>query len=182
MKKLVFGIIMFSFIFQSCENNTNDKVHANVTTPNENVNPSLNESETASVPEPEQALIQPITDEETDKKFPFATATEGLNISVNKNGYDKNEFIVLNYAGKAYLKINNEIISLKEASFKNQKVGFIEVFKNNKYKLVINATNVNEIRNAPIEGLSNIEGNITLFDAEGNTLQNIPTFYAEGFY
>jgi hypothetical protein len=180
IKKLALGIIFFSFIFQSCENNTYEKIQTNVTTPNEIVEPSLNETQTASVPEPD--LIQPITLEETDKKFPFATATEGLNISVNKNEYDKNEFIAFIYGGKTYLKINNEIVSLEEATFKKQKVGFMEVFKNNKYKLVLNATNVKEVSNAPIEGLSKIEGSINLYDSEGNDLQNISSFYSEGFY
>ena len=80
------------------------------------------------------------------------------------------------------MKINNEIVSLEEATFKKQKVGFMEVFKNNKYKLVLNATNVKEVSNAPIEGLSKIEGSINLYDSEGNDLQNISSFYSEGFY
>jgi hypothetical protein len=46
---------------------------------------------------------------------------------------------------------------------------------------VIDASNVQVVKNAPIEGLSKIEGNITLFNSEGNELQNIDSFYSEGF-
>jgi len=178
MKKLALGILFFSFIFQSCEDNNNEKMQTEVTASNGNVEDSLVEKQ--EIKAQESVQLQSITLEEVENKYPMSTATEGLNISTSKNGFYNNDFIVFIYGGKAYLKINNQIISLKEASFKNQKVGFNEVFKNNKYKLVINATNVNEIKNAEIEGWVSIQGNITLFDADGNTLQNISTFYAEG--
>jgi hypothetical protein len=178
MKKLALGILFFSFIFQSCEDNNNEKIQTEVTASNGNVEDTLDEKQ--EIKARESVQLQSITLEEVENKYPMSTATEGLNISFSKNGFYNNDFIVLNYGGKAYLKINNQVISLKEASFKNQKVGFNEVFKNNKYKLVIDATNVNEIKNAGIEGWVSIQGNITLFDADGNTLQNISTFYAEG--
>lgn len=180
MRKLALGILFFSIIFQSCENNKNEKTQTEVATSNENVENSLTENQKINEVEPEP--LQSITIEEVEHKYPMSTATEGLNISLSKNGFDNNGFVVFNYGGKAYVKINNQITSLKEASFKNKKAGFIEIFKNNKFKLVINATNVVAIRNAPIEGLSKIEGNIKLFDSEGNELQNISSFYSEGFY
>jgi len=180
MKKLALGIFFFSFIFQSCEDKNNEKIQEEVSTLNEDTGHSFNETQTNN--EVETTQLQSITLEEVENKYPMSTATEGLNISFSKNGFDNNDFIVLNYAGMAYVKINNQIISLKEASFKNKKAGFIEIFKNNKFKLVINATNVVAIRNAPIEGLSKIEGSINLYDSEGNDLQNISSFYSEGFY
>lgn len=130
IKKLALIILFFSVIFQSCENNTNEKMQTEVAPSNENTDPSLNETQTINEVEPEQ--LQSITLEEVENKYPMSTATEGLNISTSKNGFYNNDFIVLNYGGMAYVKINNQIISLKEASFKNQKVGFNEVFKNNK--------------------------------------------------
>lgn len=178
MKKIALGIFFFSFIFQSCENNTNEKIQTEVTASNENAETILDEKQ--EIKEQETVQLQSITLEEVENKYPMSTATEGLNISFSKNGFYNNDFIVLNYGGKAFFKVNNQIISLKEASFKNQKVGFNQVFKNNKFKLFINATNVNEVKNAEMEGWVSVQGNITLFDADGNTLQNISTFYAEG--
>ena len=180
MKKLALGIFFFSFIFQSCEDNNNEKIQTEVSTLNENTGHSFNETQTNN--EVETTQLQSITLEEVENKYPMSTATEGLNISFSKNGFDNNDFIVLNYAGMAYVKINNQIISLKEASFKNKNAGFVEIFNNNKYKIIINATNVGEVRNAQIEGLSKIEGNIKLFDSKGNQLQNISSFYSEGFF
>lgn len=178
MKKLALGIFFFSFIFQSCENNKNEKMQTEATTSYESTEPILDEEKESR--KQEYIQLQSITLEEVENKYPFSTATEGLNISFSKNGFDSNDFIVFNYGGKAFFKVNNQIIALKEASFKNQKVGFNQVFKNNKFKLFINATNVNEVKNAEMEGWVSVQGNIALFDADGNTLQNISTFYAEG--
>jgi hypothetical protein len=137
---------------------------------------------TSSPQEISPISLETISSEEVDNAFPFATATEGLDVSMDKALYDSKQHIALVYAGNAYIKLNGKIEVLKEHSYKNSGRGFIEVLKNKKYKLTITANRVRDISaQSGFEGWASIQGKIDLAESNGDILHQ-SSFYAEGVY
>jgi hypothetical protein len=133
------------------------------------------------ITEPVPKKFESITSEEVDKKFPFATATEGLDIAENRSAYEQSQYVVLIYAEKAYVKVDG---SIKKLGFKfSSENGSLrtDTYENSQYTLVLHFNSIKNKPNAPMDGWSIVEGDVELTDNNGNNLQEIKGFYAEGF-
>ena len=187
----VFPIAALIFIMSCNDNNNNKKSGISADSPSAT---SINEnkSDVSHVPNSSRTVennssntrivLQQIDAEKLDKKFPFATATEGMSVSLNKADYKAGKHIVLVYAGKAYIQIDNQIEKLKELSYENNKSGFNESFENQHYKLIISANSIKEDTSYGLEGWSTIKGNINLIDLKNQFSNSDFDFYAEGIF
>lgn len=124
--------------------------------------------------------LQSFSLDEIPSKYESQIATEGLNISRSKKLYSQEVFFCYIYSNIAFVKIDNKVFALRRASHNPGYSSFTTTFTNSDIKLIIRCSQVKEIPNYPMEGWSEFKGNIELIDKQGNRLELVQGFYAEG--
>jgi hypothetical protein len=126
------------------------------------------------------SVLQSLKSTEIPHKYDLAMATEGMQIGRSKKLHSQEIFICYNYSGLAFVKINNKVNVLTSASFKENINGYVEVFSNSNFKLIIRCLKVEDASNSGPAGWSYFSGNIELYDKIGNRLELVQGYFGEG--